>query len=138
MQRILVTLVLALAVAGVHAQKTYRCGNTYSQTPCGEAAQVVKVYKGGEAANSGTSGPALCQQSALNALALPDPESAKVASIGKPEGSVVKIGTQAVEAMKHRVSVSPKNEFGAYGRPMVFECYLSFDQQRVLKIDPSR
>lgn len=91
------------------AQATYRCGNTYSQTPCSTGAAPAAIHKDVAAAPAAAVGGVapvgveLCKRAAL--AGLKDPYTAIVQSVSAPVGAVVTIA----------------------------ECFLSMDGRRLLQ-----
>jgi len=135
MKVLLLGVALLAAATDSDAQAVYKCGNAYSQTPCGDNAAEVKVYKGGEHANIGLKGEALCRESVPKAVSLLDPDSAKIEMVGKPKGTTVSIGGQPIEAMRYGVFMNAKNAYGAYTGAKLYYCYLSIDGRRVINVE---
>lgn len=82
-------LVLCSASLSVGAQQLYKCGNTYSQTPCGADAQQKKVFSGapdapGGASGAGLQGHDLCVAKATETSRGPNPDAIRVLAVGRP------------------------------------------------------
>ena len=135
--RLLVAVCLALVGAAAPAQQLYRCGNTYSQVPCAGDAEPKKMYRdntpGGGAAAS-QAGKDLCRRQLPAAVGLADPYSVVFESVGDPKHDTIRIGAELVVAKRIDVALNAKNEFGAYTGVQVYRCYVSEDEQRLLKV----
>lgn len=120
--------------ASAFAQPLYRCGNTYSQTPCAPEAAPKKLPSGAapEAA-AGLQGKELCSSDGIRQLGLPDPESARIGAVVKGGSEVIQYAGKPTVARKYLVTVNAKNVYGAYDGDRVFHCFLSEDERRILK-----
>ena len=124
---------LALAVPAI-AQQLYRCGNTYSQTPCAADAASRSVYSGAAPARApGLSGYELCVAHAVKYVASPEPESARTMPVGQRKTEVIQYAGKSVAAHRFDLAVDAKTAYGVYSGPMLYSCWLSEDQARMLQ-----
>lgn len=115
------------------AQNLYRCGNTFSQTPCGQDAKAVRTAPSTASAPSVIKGKELCESAAPQSLGLKDPESTRFRTVrGKAE--VIQYAGQPVVAVKYAMGVNTRNQYGAYTGEVTYHCFLSEDEQRLLQI----
>lgn len=126
-------LLLSTAASG---QNLYRCGSTFSQTPCGN--ETAPARKLPSAAASGASAPAasgkeLCERTLLNDGTLPDPYSAKIRTL-RDKTEVIQYAGQAVAAVRYNLHVNARNSAGAYTGERLYACHLSPDGFRVLQM----
>ncbi len=134
--------VLAIAAAmlgfggAVSAQTMYRCGNQYSQTPCGKEAET-KRLPASAAPDRGAErdGKALCMAVAPTRLGLADPESARFEAVEKSADTVIQHAGQPIAAKTYLMLINPKGPYGAYLGARLYACHLSQDEQRILKIE---
>jgi len=128
----------ALVPPGALAQgKLYKCGNTYSQTPCEVGAQAVRVHRDAMvAAPAGPRSKALCQQAVQDRLDPLDPQAALrvVEVVGPPGYEVVRIGEASVAARRYEVVVNLRPPQGSAVRLQTFQCVLSEDEARLLAL----
>ncbi len=139
MQQMIVLSLLFSAFGASHAQQLYKCGNTYSQTPCAPDAAPKRVFSGGSsasavAAGDKPSGLALCSAQAITRIDSPEPETAQVAPVGQRKTEVIQYANQPVVAVRYDLTVRAKTQYGVYGSPVGFACWLSEDQQRLLQL----
>ena len=129
-----VFLVLATAV---QAQQLYRCGNTYSQTPCAADAKPARLHQGTAPDKAaGPSGFELCSAAALKAVRSPEPESARVQPVGERVSQVIEYASKPLASHRYELTVDAKTRNGVYSGPVAFSCWLSEDQARVLQLGP--
>lgn len=138
MQRILALSTLVLS-GGVLAQqapasappKMYRCGSTYSQTPCASDAAALKVPNGNVASpGQGPRGQALCATEAAMVAGLREPVS--VQAMARPRTEVISYADKHIAAVRHEIGVT--SEAGAeIAAPRRLICWLSEDQARILR-----
>lgn len=132
-------IVLCGAAAPAHAQALYRCGNTYSQTPCAPDAAPARI-SGGAApdAASATGGAEVCATDGVARLGLPDPESTRIRAVTRAGTEVIRYADQSVAARRYNLTLNTKNHSGGYVGERVYACFLSEDERRVLKVEPAR
>jgi hypothetical protein len=125
---------LLLLPAAAFAQPLYRCGNTYSQTPCAAEAAPKKLPSGAAPdASSGPQGKELCSADGIKLLGLPDPESARIGAVVKGGSEVIQYAGKPTVARKYLMTINAKNVYGAYDGDRVFHCFVSEDERRILK-----
>jgi hypothetical protein len=131
----------ALLAVSTHAasQTLYRCGNTYSQTPCAADAASARISAGAapEAA-AGMSGSELCSSQGVAQMGFPDPASTRIRTATRAGTEVIQYAGKPIASRKFNVVLNTKNEVGAYTGERVYACYLSEDERRVLKVESPR
>jgi hypothetical protein len=68
-------------------------------------------------------------------LALPDPEGVKIVSVQRAGTEVIQYAGKSLVARRYDMALNPRNAYGAYTGVQHFACYLSEDEQRVLRVD---
>jgi hypothetical protein len=139
-----ICLPLAFAVlcaSPLHAQsqQLYRCGNTFSQTPCAPDAASARM-SGGAAPEpvAGTAGKDLCTTAGVAQMNFPDPESTRIRSVTKAGTEVIQYAGKPIVARKYQLAINTKDQVGDYTGDRTYLCYLSEDERRVLKVDAMR
>ena len=118
---------LALAALPASAQTLYRCGNTYSQTPCAAEAQAVRVYAASAPKSApGPRGFALC------AAQLPEAQAARAKPEGPRRTEVIAYAGQPMQARRFDLTVPAE---GADPATLRLICWLSEDEARVLQVE---
>jgi hypothetical protein len=126
---------LSLLPAVCAAQSLYRCGNTYSQTPCAAAASAVRLSPGAAPETPAATQPReLCGAATVGVMQLPDANMARVESVVKGNSEAIEYAGKPMVARTYLVTVNVANAYGMYTGPKVHACYLSEDEQRVLKV----
>ena len=123
------------------AQSMYKCGNTYSQTPCASDAEVKRVRPDAVADKPAGAGPAgyqLCADFAPKNVGSPEPESARVRRAGEVHTDVIDYAGKSVAARRYDLSVDFKTTYGVYSGPLSYSCWISEDERRVLQFAPRR
>ena len=121
------------------AQQLYRCGNTYSQTPCAPDATPARISAAAAPEPAaGASGKELCASEGVAQLRFPDPESTRVQSVVKVGAEVIRYADKPIAARKFNLVINTKDGSGAYTGDRSYVCYLSEDERRVLKVDAAR
>lgn len=125
-----------LLPASASAQQLYRCGNTFSQTPCAGDAAAVRMPPpgGGQAAAPGAGGGQACESAAIAALSRSDGSALRVDGIEGGRSEVIQYAQQAIVSRKYTVRVSSVAPTGVSLGQRSVTCYLSEDGQRVLKL----
>ena len=139
MNRLLFTALAAIVAFPVasEAQQLYRCGNTFSQTPCAAAASAVRISPAAAPEPPpGPHGKELCSSSAPRLLQLTDPNTARIESIVKVDSEVIQYAGQPIAARKYLMSINATNVYGVYMGARSYACYLSEDERRILKVAP--
>jgi len=120
------------------AQTLYKCGNTYSQTPCAATAEEVTVPKGRTATTASTEVPGqgleMCCAAVPQGSGLKDPYSAVIESISGPQHDTLRIGDQLIVAKRYDVMMNAKNSYGAYAGARLYRCFVSVDEKRLLEV----
>ena len=131
--------VLLSQVSSVHAQQMYKCGSTYSQTPCGPEA-AVKTLPPGAAPESppGLSGHELCAATAKKSYGGPEPDSARIQPLGDRKSEVIQYAGKSIAAFRYDIAMDTKTQYGVYSGAKPYSCWLSEDQRRVLQFAPFR
>src|SRR6185295_2325834 len=107
------------------AQPLYRCGNTYSQTPCAAAASAVRIAAGAVPdAAEGLQGKELCSATVPRLLQLGDPAAVRVESVVKGDAEVIQYAGQPVATRKYLLSINVANAYGAWTGARSFTCHL--------------
>lgn len=130
-----VVLALAVAAGSAGAQQMYRCGNTFSQQPCGPGAAAIP--SGGVAQPSAP--PAAeaisaietdCRTWITRVPAWKDPESVRIGPITRAE--LVTRDGRMLRA--YRVMVNGKNSYGGYAGERPFVCYADETAAKVVDL----
>jgi hypothetical protein len=133
--QISLTCLLAWPALGA-AQTLYRCGNTYSQTPCAADAASARISAGAAPdAAPGPSGKELCISEGLNQLGFADPYSTRVGAVTRAGAEAISYAGKTIAVRKYHLTINAKNASGMYTGDQVYVCYLSEDERRVLKVD---
>ncbi|MBC7995088.1 MAG: hypothetical protein H7Z15_17805, partial [Rhizobacter sp.] len=120
-------------------QQLYRCGNTYSQTPCAPDAASARISAGAAPAPApGAVGKDVCATDGVARMNFPDPESTRIRSVTKAGAEVIQYAGKPMAARKYQLAINTKDHAGAYTGDRVYLCYLSEDERRVLKVDAMR
>lgn len=123
-------LLLAALPCLAAAQTMYRCGNTFSQKPCGDNAAAVKVPGTEVSPATGTSAPeAVCTRAALGR------GRHRIDSVESGGTDTLTYAGQTVAARLYRVGMTHLDEHGRTMGHSSAVCYLSEDGQRVLKLE---
>jgi len=132
------SLVLSCAMLPwwAHAQPVYRCGNTYSQSPCGADGAAKNLPSSAVPdAPGGLQGEALCASEGLLRLGLADQEGARVLGVMPSGTEVIQYADKPVAARRFSVRFNSRNAQGGHAGEQVFHCFLSEDGRRVLAVD---
>lgn len=130
---------LLLLPTYVSAQTMYRCGNTFSQHPCGADAQVIATV--GVVQPERNVDPAKittmqteCQQWIRDKPSWKDRDSVKVSMPvrGKLDTRTVKGVGQMV--VPYRAMVNAKNSYGAYQGENTYTCYANRDESKIIDL----
>lgn len=123
-------LLLAALPSLACAQTMYRCGNTFSQKPCGDNAAAVKVPGTEVTTAAGASTPeAVCSRAVLGNSRY------RVDNLESGGTDTVAYAGQTMAARLYRVGLTHLDENGRSMGRSTAVCYLSEDGQRVLKIE---
>ena len=138
-------VVLACVAPHAYAQKLYRCGNTFSQVPCGQDAQEVRA--------AGVPQPvpttalaeltperhaevqAMCERGIRMRPAWKDPDSVKITAIRRAKRTeVVTLGGKRREIAPWYAAVNAKNSFGGYTGEKIVDCYFDAKEEALLDV----
>lgn len=121
------------------AQQMYKCGSTYSQTPCAPDA-VAKPVQSSAApdAPAGLTGYELCAASARRMVNSPEPESTRIQPIGARRSEVIQYAGKAIATHRYDLAVDAKTPYGVFSGLQPYACWLSEDQRRVLQFSSAR
>lgn len=137
------TLLAMLALAGhaglVSAQM-YKCGNTFSQTPCAPDAVAKSAAPSAapDAAAAGVTGYELCAAAARKMVPSPEPETARIQPIGERRSEVIQYAGKPIATHRYDLAVDAKTQYGVFSGLQPYACWLSEDQRRVLQFRSSR
>jgi hypothetical protein len=132
-----ITLLLSLAAPLALGQTLYRCGNTYSQTPCAPAAEPKRLYADPVAdAASGAQGSELCADEAQKLVGAMDPNGVRLRFPGSARPTVITFAGQPMPARRHLLTIEVRGANGLFSAPKTWACDLSEDRRRVLQFAP--
>lgn len=121
-------LLLVCAVNAAVAQTLYKCANTYSQAPCSDQAQALRVYTApASQPDPGPRGFALCVSK------LPVAQAVRARAEGTRRVEVIRYAGQAMAAQRFDLVIDARDS--GLG-PTAYRCWLSEDQARVLQFEP--
>jgi hypothetical protein len=127
-------LALVAIAPTANSQQLYKCGNTYSQTPCAADAKPRRLHQGAAPERApGESGFELCAAAGRSAVATPEPESARGQPLGQRVSEVIQYAGQPLSAHRYDLTVDAKSQYGVFSGPVAYSCWLSEDQARVLQ-----
>lgn len=128
-------LIALLAVAApAAAQQLYRCGNTYSQTPCSAEARPARLFQGQAPEKApGPTGFELCAAAAGAKVSAADPDGVRVQPLGPRVSEVIQFAGQPLSAHRYDLAVDTRTAYGGYAGPVAYSCWVSEDQARVLQ-----
>ncbi len=133
--RTALTIALFALASPAIAQQMYRCGNTYSQTPCAAGSASKSLYSGAAPERAaGATGYELCAAQAVKQAGSPEPESARTAPAGQRKSEVIQYAGQSISTHRFDLTVDAKTQFGVYSGPVAYSCWLSEDEARVLQL----
>jgi len=115
-----------------HAATLYRCGNTFSQVPCGDNAKPVQISGGeaGRAALPPEMAKHVCVSDLKKWVPFPDPDSIKVESMSRGAPEIIEYAGTKLMARRYDLRISAPNAPGGQN----YRCFASEDNQRILKI----
>jgi len=126
-------LLLCLLPALASAQQLYRCGNTFSQKPCGTDATTVRVPGAAVPTAGGGSPGQVCGQRVIASMSAQG-GSAQIDSVQTAGTEVIQYAKQSVAAHLYAVTLSRIDSQGRSLGQVTVQCYLSEDDQRVLRV----
>ncbi len=130
--KILLLPLLLLSSLSVQAGALYRCGNTFSQIPCGDNAQTVRM-QGGDGGKSAIP-PGLAKHVCVSDLGkwvpFPDPDNLKIESMSRGTPEIIEYAGTKLMARRYELRVDIRNA----GPGRSYSCFASEDNQRILKV----
>lgn len=123
------------------AQAVYRCGNTFSGSPCGPDAKVVIAPPAPppKLEMPATVPPPVEQIEANKAVceaktraAMKDPESARIKSISRAGPSLQRLAGRSFYGISYDMNVNAKNSYGAYTGEKLYNCVFAMDERTFL------
>ncbi len=125
----------------VHA--VYKCGSTYSQTPCGENAKVIQIRPSMEVSdgqklkdiplNIEKLNIEYCQERLKIGSPWKDRDSLKFSpTIRSKSSAFVKINGKQTEVVPYITKVNAKNSYGAYAGDSLAVCYFDLNESKIL------
>lgn len=137
--RLLAAIALGTCASLASAQQMYKCGNTFSQTPCAADA-VAKPVQPSAAPDvpAGLTGYELCAAAARKMVNTPEPETARIQPIGERRSEVIQYAGKPIATHRYDLSVDVKTQYGVFSGLQPYACWLSEDQRRVLQFRSSR
>lgn len=156
MRNIFVALLLVAALFNAQAQKLYRCGNNFSQMPCGTEAK--PMYRCGGAPsetpcseNNGISAKVLAELNknptnadrveAMKAACLvwlrttpawKDRDSLKFGSVTRGKFDVTTINGSPTTVVSYLTTFNAKNSYGGYTGEKLALCYANEQENQIL------
>ncbi len=141
MRTVVLVGIIGLMVGPVGAWgQVYKCGNTFSDKPCGTNA--VKVRNASEGSSAGPSGEAngglpdyvtTCLNAIRAQVSFVDKEALRVDSHSK-KWENFEYADKAMSGQKVTLTVNAMGAAGAYTGARNYSCYMSEDARRVLKV----
>ena len=121
----------------------YRCGNTFSQTPCGsdaKAAPAPRGEKGGAAANSGEAGGVApraqpCLAELAQRVGVEGPGALKIGRMEGPRVEAIDVKGEKLVVRTYEFTALTRNAYGGQTPAATFTCHLSEDEQRVVRLN---
>jgi hypothetical protein len=128
-----------MVMSPVFGQKLYRCGNSFSQTPCGaDAVAVGKTKPASTSPVSTTQGAIVCAKAVQHKLDLPPGHTAAVEYSKRGPAETITYADQPIVTRTVNVTVVVRNAMGANVGQTNAMCNVSEDEQRVLKMSEGR
>lgn len=137
-------LLIAAIALGAHAgmasaQQMYKCGNTFSQTPCAPDAVAKPVQSSAVPdAPAGLSGYELCAAAARKMANSPEPETARIQPLGERRSEVIQYAGKPIATHRYDLAIDAKTQYGVFSGLQPYACWLSEDQRRVLQFRSMR
>jgi hypothetical protein len=156
--RVLIFLLCALC-ATAHAQQVYRCGSTYSQTPCGAVAKEIPISTGDRPQTIESIQADLAKTKRLLTTKIPDvatspelveankrtctqiirssmkdPESARIGDVSRVGAANSYYAGKNYQAVSYTALVNGKNSYGGYVGEKPYYCEFSMDEKTFMRI----
>lgn len=139
LQGLIAVVGMALAATAASAQALYRCGNTYSQTPCAGAEQPPRRVYADPVAEpaSGAAGSELCDAEAQRVVGASDPNGVRIRFAAASRAEVITFAGRPLAVRRHALTIEVRGADGLFTAPQPWACDLSEDRRRVLRFAPS-
>lgn len=142
MRRCLLAASLLAACAAAGAQTMYRCGNTFSQTPCGSDAKAgvtPRGENGGGAASTADAGAARpraqpCLAELAQRVGVEGPGALKIGRMEGPKVEAIDVKGEKLVVRTYEFTALTRNAYGGQTPAASFTCHLSEDEQRVVRL----
>lgn len=137
MRSVLAAVVL-LAALPVGAQQMYRCGNAFSQLPCGKDQAVIGAPAAPPVADLPASpetvaaASAECRVRLMHDVAFRDPDSVKIGRVDRRRTTGITVAGRPATARVYVLQVNAKNAFGGYTGDKPFFCYTDPADERAV------
>lgn len=131
------SLLFFFCAATALAQQMYKCGNTFSQTPCAADAQVLgKPAPVDKPASEETKTKmyAACEVALRDNPGWKDATSVRVESIVRAKVAQREILGQQTQVRQYLGNVNAKNSYGAYAGARTFACFVDIAESQVLSV----
>jgi hypothetical protein len=135
----LYTIVLLLAPLIASGQTMYKCGSTFSQTPCGPDAQAIATQ--GVIQPSGPADPikvaamkASCISFIKTVPRWKDPSSVVVEGPFRGEAKTRTVAGRSALVREYLASANAKNSYGAMQGAKPYVCYANADETAILSL----
>lgn len=141
--RRLIALAFLLAAGTAGAQTMYRCGNTFSQEPCGPGATEIKAAGvpqpivdtvKEDPAKTAAMGAA-CQEYLTRAPAWKDRASVRVSGVQRGRLADATIAGKTTRVRMYGAIVNAKNGFGGYSGERLALCYTDVAETKILDFE---
>lgn len=128
----------AVFSTGAHAQGVYRCGNTFSERPCGPDAKQIMAPPMKETLRADTppsadviaANLALCER--VTRAKMKDPESAKITPIGRVGPAFMYRAGKRVQGVAYHIAANGKNSYGGYTGEKLHVCGFDAAEQALI------
>lgn len=125
--------------AAAGAQTMYRCGNTFSQTPCGGDAKAGPVPRGGEGAPANAAEAARmrarpCLAELAQRVGVDGPAALNIGRMEGPRVEAIEIKGEKLVVRTFEFTALARNAYGGQSPGARFTCHLSEDEQRVVRL----
>ena len=118
------------------SQTLYRCGNQFSQTPCSKDAPATRMRSSAAPDRPETpGGKDLCIAQASTMLGFAEPQPELFDSAKKMPAQVIQYAGTPIAAKKYFLQSRGRIHQGVLVPALSLECYLSDDEQRLLKLE---
>jgi hypothetical protein len=136
-------VLLATLAGGASAQTLYRCGNTFSQTPCGEGAREVRAAGVAQPVVAPPLAPidvkretdlaAQCLYAIRSIPAWKDRESLKISRPERATAGVARdVNGRRIAVVPWYAQVNAKNSYGGYTGDKMANCYFDSTESRIV------